>query len=60
MVDYIDLILIALGGAVSVFSAIIFKGLNKAKAIIDEIENALKDGTLTREEILEIIKRFKE
>lgn len=60
MIDYIDLIIIALSGAVSVFSVAILKGLKKARAIIDEIERALEDGKLSREEILEIIKRFKE
>ncbi|MEM5810179.1 MAG: hypothetical protein QW156_04805 [Candidatus Aenigmatarchaeota archaeon] len=59
MIDYIDLIILALSGAISVFSIVILKGLKRARAIIDEIERAIEDGKLTREEILEIIKRFK-
>lgn len=59
MIDYIDLIILAFSGAISVFSIVILKGLKRARAIIDEIERAIEDGKLTREEILEIIKRFK-
>lgn len=59
IIDFTDLILLALSGAISVFSIVILKGLKRVRAIIDEIERAIEDGKLTREEILEIIKRFK-